>query len=123
MIKLPMHFRWSSQGLEKIPVAERLRQCPRFLQKIVEDAKAMIRPKRIWVFGSRSRHDQGALSDYDLAFEIPDENRKRWSVFVATQREKVKTLLPIDWVLFEEAGHDLKKEIVRKGTVIYEEKD
>lgn len=118
----PTHFSWSASRLESVPVEERLKYCPPFLQTIVQKAIRFLKPIRIWVFGSRARGDHGVLSDYDLAFDVPKSHEKRWLSFSIEQKEATKILLSQDWVLFSQAQPTLKREIEQEGILIYEAK-
>lgn len=118
----PAHFSWSASRLKSVPVGERLKRCPFFLQSIAKEAIRFLKPIRIWVFGSRARGDHRVLSDYDLAFDVPKSHVDQWLAFSIEQKEATKTLLSQDWVLFSQAQPTLQKEIEQEGILIYEAK-
>ncbi len=75
------------------------------------------RVKKVILFGSRAKGTNGERSDIDIAVIGGDFEAFYWDI-----KEKVNSLLLFDIVKFDEKiSEELKKEIEKKGVVIYEE--
>lgn len=88
---------------------------------IIEKAIQMLKPKRIWVFGSRARGDFQPRSDIDLAFEFDEQSSiEHWAQYCIELDDEAPTLLKMDLVNLNEANTELKKNILEQGKVIYQ---
>lgn len=108
------------KGLEKLSPDVIFEALPNHLQYIVVQSKALINPRRIWLFGSRARQDAKPTSDFDIAFEFEDSMRSRWPEFCLKIREDVPSLYEYDLVDLSSVSPDLRKEIEEAGIKIYE---
>jgi predicted nucleotidyltransferase len=77
--------------------------------------------KKIILYGSRARGDNGPRSDIDLAIETEATNREDWYK-VLEIIEEADTLLGIDCVHLNTLGPDtpLRQAIERDGKLIYQ---
>ncbi len=64
---------------------------------VVEQARRLLNPRRIILFGSRARGDASETSDYDIAFDLAD-NKSNWSFFSSEAEEKTPTLKKLDLI-------------------------
>ncbi len=120
--KSPNNITWKGQDVKGLPVQERLIHSPEFIQAAVLKAQRLLNLKRVWVLGSRARGDATPLSDYDLVFEIDEQNVGLWAGFVADQREIQKTLLSVDWILYSQMGTQMITSLENEGILLYEKK-
>ncbi len=112
---------WTAQQIElsKLPVQSRFDLLPPHLKAIIERAKILgLQPKKIWLYGSRARGDARTNSDFDLAFQITDNNR--WSEFVVLVADDPPSLYRYDLVDIETVNEDLRQAICHQGVLIYE---
>ena len=72
---------------------------------------------KITLFGSRARGNARDNSDYDFSVHV--NNRVRWTELLAEISEKNLTLLPVDFLVYDEATVDYKKSIDAEGVAIY----
>lgn len=73
--------------------------------------------RRVTLFGSRARGDNGPRSDIDLAVE----GCPRFSAFEDDLQEKLWSLLEVDVVnLDADIPDELRADIIRDGKVLYE---
>lgn len=93
---------------------------PSLARDIVERVRAVSRPRRIILFGSRARGDADPRSDIDLAISSPAITRSEW-LRILTSLEAVETLLPIQAVLLEEVPARLRERVAREGIDLYAE--
>jgi predicted nucleotidyltransferase len=73
----------------------------------------------VLLFGSRARGDNDERSDVDLAVRCPSADAIAWDRIVE-RLESARTLLEIDVVRLDRAGHELAKRISEEGVVVYE---
>jgi predicted nucleotidyltransferase len=89
------------------------------LQKCLEILVRLANPRRIWLYGSRARGDNGDGSDFDLALEgaaLPEADRWRLEL----QLESLPTLKRFDLVWLENVGEELRRHIAQDGVSLYE---
>ena len=108
------------KNLANIPLPERLEACPSFLEKLFRRLIRDVAPSKIWLFGSRVKGNHRPTSDIDIAVQFHQKFEDHWFQFKSELDEIEETLLDIDWVDFERASDDLKKNIVELGILIYE---
>lgn len=90
------------------------------LDKIKEIAQKQ-RLKKVLLFGSRSRGDNGERSDYDIAI-IDTDLSPRDKAHISNEIEEISTLKKIDIVFVNSTTNkELVDNINRDGVVIYEE--
>lgn len=114
---------WSALSLLSLPVNERVQYCPPFLVEVIKTAQNELRsPLRIYIYGSRARGDNNELSDYDLAFDTPNDekSRERWLKFIFEQDEKVATLLDVDWLWIPQASVEIIQSIKNEGVILHD---
>jgi predicted nucleotidyltransferase len=110
----PSHFQQDFRYLTELPLDKRLAACPGLLRDIAAVAAKDLTLIAIWLFGSRARGDARPLSDYDLAFDVADDE-DTWLLFLARYREKVQTFLPIDWVYLPTCDTRMRAAILTEG--------
>jgi uncharacterized protein len=76
--------------------------------------------ERVWLFGSRARHDNFERSDIDLAIEAPGMDRLEWLKLSLDFEDKAPTLLGIDLLRLEEVPDELRRDIQDEGIVVHE---
>jgi uncharacterized protein len=91
---------------------------PRFLETLVAQLAARPDVRRIVLFGSRARGENGARSDVDLAVDAPGVSATRWAEIEAAI-EDAETLLKIDLVRLDEATDELRERVLREGVVLH----
>lgn len=101
--------------LRALPIEERLREVPLFLQVLIRDARVLCKVERVIVYGSRARGDGTELSDWDIAFDVPADQKISWLKFSSEIPERAETLLKVDAVDLNEVPQSLKIEILRDG--------
>ena len=90
-------------------------------QYIVNKALTDFNPKKIILFGSRSRGDFTRTSDIDIAFEFDAQTKQNmWPYFCADIDESAPILLNFDLVNMNEAGQELRNNILKDGKVLFE---
>lgn len=112
---------WSaySANLKQLSVEKRWAQLPSHLQEVLKLAQAChLQVREVWIFGSRSRGDARANSDFDLAFRIQDP--VNWSSFVTQVQEDPPSLYKYDLVNLDQVDPGFHKAILDEGTLIYE---
>jgi len=88
---------------------------------IVDAAKKMLRPSKIFLFGSRSRGDALERSDYDFAIMPAAELKEEWSRFSAEVAENAPTLHHIDLVnMGDDIDPKLRHRIELEGKILHE---
>src|SRR5262245_2922208 len=92
----------------------------RILQHVIAEARRLIDPQRIWLFGSQARGSATRGSDVDLGFELPANARASWARFVSDTEESLPALADLDLVDMNRCAPELADEIRRTGHVIYE---
>lgn len=104
--------------LRKLPIELRLREVPLFLQKLIQESRACCKVERVIVYGSRARGDESELSDWDLAFDVPADQKISWLEFSSEISERAETLLKVDAVDLNDVPQALRNEILRDGIQI-----
>lgn len=89
------------------------------LTYIVEHARELLPVRRIWLFGSRARGTENALSDIDVALEVTAESPGAWGKFAADVEEDAPTLLKIDLVDIGTCDEAMRDEIMREGRLLW----
>jgi len=107
-------------GDSRVAAAARPALAPSLAREIVERVRAVSRPRRIILFGSRARGDADPRSDIDLAISSAAMTRSEW-LRVLASLESVETLLPIQAVLLEDAPTLLQERVAREGIDLYAE--
>jgi predicted nucleotidyltransferase len=90
-----------------------------FLNWIVEEAIAHLNVSKIYLFGSRARKTHSELSDFDLAFDFPEENDTKWGTFSLKVQEEARTLRKLDLVNLRQVSQAMKDRILAEGELIY----
>ncbi len=111
---------WNAISIKKLPVKERKNHCPDFLSQLIGSAITHLDPDRIWIYGSRARGDERELSDYDLAFDVPERNAAKWPGFSIEAQDEAETLHKLDLVLFSNSKGELHETILKEGILLYE---
>jgi len=106
-----------SATLERVQAIEREQ---RILRYVVAQARRLLDPDRIWLFGSRARGLATRLSDVDIAFQLPAEAHASWARFVSDTEESLPALAELDLVDVDRCGPELAEEIRRTGQLLYE---
>jgi uncharacterized protein len=92
------------------------------LQQLLNDltrAHLLKEIDKIWLFGSRARHDETERSDIDLAILCPKLALSQWYKVVEVI-EDLPTLLVFDVIRYEEVSSELQQRIQEEGMIIYE---
>lgn len=96
----------------------------KLLNFIISKAKEGLRARRVILFGSRAKGTSREHSDYDLAFDIPQEiSHEDWAAVSVHIQEEAPTLLNLDLVNLNEIDETFKMKILHEGVVIYEGND
>jgi predicted nucleotidyltransferase len=86
---------------------------------MVEQIRRVPSVERILLFGSRARGDHDERSDIDLAVACPGADDADWArIWLIV--DDAPTLLAVDLVRLEHAGHALRQQIKPEGLVLYE---
>ncbi len=91
-----------------------------FLTYITQQAVERLDVERVWLFGSRARAKNSSVSDFDLAFSVPVQNRRRWPAFCAVIEENAPTLHSLDLVRMDVIPAELRRSILQEGTLLYD---
>lgn len=91
---------------------------PASIRRAVEYGVRAVDPQRVILYGSRG--DARSNSDYDLAFDFPNDRRAKWLRFVADLDNAPVTLLQLDLLNWNEASTPLREQIGKEGIVLYE---
>jgi predicted nucleotidyltransferase len=75
----------------------------------------------IYLYGSRARGNYRPHSDIDIALKLHD-NKPNYRHIIADIIEHADTLLAIDCVNIDEAPEALKRQIVKEGVLLFENK-
>ncbi|MBN1114023.1 MAG: nucleotidyltransferase domain-containing protein [Oligoflexia bacterium] len=73
---------------------------------------------KVYLFGSRADSTNRERSDYDLAFDIPEDCGD--SDFLLTIKDDAPTLCGIDAVNLNKTSPELRNNINKNGVLIYE---
>lgn len=95
-------------------------ELPKSILRVIDHAVLTLKPKKIMLFGSRARGDAKAHSDFDLAFFLSEEGKRKWSNFVLEVEEEPISLLKIDLVDFDRVDKAFKEQILKEGIALYE---
>jgi predicted nucleotidyltransferase len=90
-----------------------------FLHWVVQAAIAHLNVSKVYLFGSRARKTHSELSDFDLAFDFPQEKEGNWGTFSVKVQEEVRTLRKLDLVNLRHVSKEMKDRILSEGEVIY----
>ena len=90
------------------------------LDETVDVIKHYLKPKRIWLFGSRAQNTARPTSDFDLAVET-NQKDKRIRRKVKGFAEVISGLYKIDIVYFDDIEKEFSELIQKTGKVLYEE--
>jgi predicted nucleotidyltransferase len=90
-----------------------------------------LRPRMIWLFGSRARGDAREDSDFDLFVVLPDELPPAAYSHAAVAEPLVACglgydVVPCRWSTFVEMGkaeHGLVPQVLREGRLLYQDRD
>ena len=93
---------------------------PDSVRRVVGSAVRAVDPVRVILFGSRARGDARENSDYALALVFPPARRHRWLRFLADFDDAALTLLPVDFVDWDEASEPVREQIRKEGITLYE---
>lgn len=108
----------SPDVLRRMAVAQRCHGAGSATVAIIELAARLIRPRHIWLFGSRARGDGRPLSDIDLAFEGGDPTH--FGELSAWVEEEAPTLLDVDLVDLDTCNAALRASVSADGILLYE---
>ena len=91
-----------------------------FKYKFIQDIAKLIFVNKIFLFDSRSRQNNTARSDVDLAINCKNAIEEDWLKIIALV-EKADTLLKVDCVRLDTLQNEnkLKQNIKKHGKVIY----
>lgn len=90
------------------------------IDQIARLAVERLNARRVWLFGSRGRGDHAALSDIDMAFEVPAEKHTAWGVFAADVHEHARTFLDVDLIDIDQCDEVLRAEILKTGVLLHD---
>ena len=85
------------------------------IEKIVKEIKKY-NPKRVILFGSRSRGDNLKNSDIDIAVDIDLSFRAKRKL--KEKLDLIAGLYKVDLVFFDEMSEDFKKHILKEGKIL-----
>ncbi len=85
------------------------------IEKIVKEIKKY-NPKKVILFGSRSRGDNLKNSDIDIAVDIDLSFREKRKL--KEKLDLIAGLYKVDLVFFDEMIEDFKKHILKEGKVL-----
>jgi predicted nucleotidyltransferase len=92
------------------------------LKKIKDIIKLRLKPKKIILFGSRSKGNFSKGSDIDLcligAMYVDDRDIRK----LKDEIDNISGLYSVDLLFWENVEDDFKKIIIETGEVIYEKK-
>ena len=89
------------------------------LDETVDVIKRYLKPKRIWLFGSRAKNKAAPTSDFDFAVET-NQKDKRIRRKVKGFAEVISGLYKIDIVYFDDIEKEFSELIQKTGKVLYE---
>jgi len=96
----------------------------KILQKLKSIFKLYSEIKLVYLFGSRSQGDIGPLSDYDFAFYLDEQDKKKIYKIKVELLNKISSILKtdkVDIVMLNTAkGPELKYNIIKSGKLIFE---
>jgi predicted nucleotidyltransferase len=92
-----------------------------FWQHMITLAQNHFAPRRIYLFGSRSRGTHRRTSDIDLAFEFDPSAIRGFNAFCAIMEDEAQTLLAFDLVDLNSCSEPLRADILLTGKVIHED--
>ena len=87
------------------------------IEKIVKEIKKY-NPKKVILFGSRSRGDNLKNSDIDIAVDIDLSFREKRKL--KEKLDLIAGLYKVDLVFFDEMIEDFKKHILKEGKVLWQ---
>ncbi len=92
------------------------------LKFVVDKAKKDLDVLSVILFGSRARRDHRGRSDFELAFNLPEEKIRLWSKFATELDDEIPTLCDLD-LLCLNCGLDqrFRGTIDFEGITIYEQ--
>ena len=90
------------------------------LDETVDVIKRYLKPKRIWLFGSRAQGKASPTSDFDFAVET-EEKDQRIRRKVKGFADVVSGLYKIDIVYFDDVEKEFSNLILKTGRVVYEQ--
>ena len=96
------------------------------LTEIVLRLVREFRPKRIFLFGSRARGENGPGSDYDLLIVVPASNEPGYRQAQRAHRVALKGILaPVDVVIVTEQEFEERKTVIGSlsETAVFEGKE
>lgn len=91
---------------------------PVSIQKVLERAIRELDPDKIVLFGSRSRGDAHARSDFDFAF-FGVRDQRAWLEFSNDVTYEPPTLYPLDVMQFERLTPEFQASVIGTGKVVY----
>jgi len=92
------------------------------IKRIVKYLVEKIKPKRIFLFGSRVKKDNRNSSDIDLAVDIKTEVNHKIKREIKEEVDKIAGIYSVDIVYFPEIEEDFKNLINSTGKIIYEKR-
>lgn len=98
---------------------EKFKALPVSVQNVLNLGIEITKPKKVVLFGSRSRGDHRDKSDYDIAF-FSINQPMNWATFLGRVSEEPISLRKIDLVQFEEMNQEYQMNICKEGLNLYE---
>ncbi len=88
-------------------------------KEAILESKYFTRIKRIWLFGSTTENTRTFRSDIDVAVEFTKINKQEAADFRLKTLNKVSEMMDVQ--VYNILPDKIKKEITKKGRVIYEQ--
>lgn len=92
------------------------------LKSVVSILSQDLKPRRIFLFGSRAKGDHDAHSDFDFAVDGQAPRSHRLEVEVNQKIEKVAGLYGVDVVYLPKLARDFRQLVLDSGKIVYEKK-
>ena len=92
------------------------------LDQAVEVLKNRLHPSKIFLFGSRAKHQSQKGSDFDLAVDSP-KPELRIQRQIREAIEEFSGLYKVDVVYLDHVDQEFREIILKTGKVIYEKRN
>ena len=92
------------------------------IEKSIEILKKYLNPKKIYLFGSRTKGKAKQGSDFDFAIEAAKPDSKTQQI-MEDEMEAVLGLHQMDIVYWDEAEEEFKQIILKTGELIYDRRN
>jgi predicted nucleotidyltransferase len=97
---------------------------PKHLDTVITVGVNLIKPYKVYLYGSRARNDFNSSSDFDLAFFVDDNSTQphsvHWGEFLLWLESSPPTLYSYDVSCSNELPIFLINKILSEGVLVYE---